>query len=505
MSALITDQFRVFLADQFVNSFDTSETLPNTLYIFIGRPQPWPDSSGGDSTPPTPIDSFEQYSSIYEDMVALKRILPTDIVPVVRRINWTPPEQTTGGLGFVYDMYRHDYSIYNPASSGSTSLYESDFYVINSQFQVYKCIYNGTSPNDPNGKPSTVEPTGTSTSIITTSDGYRWKYLYSLPVDTIIRFLSADYLPVYEDSTVSQSAVEGEIDTILIINSGSGYNNGVYENVSINGDGSGGRVTIVVDGGKISSVNVLNGGTGYTFGQIDIDNISGIGSGGGAQLNVIIPPPGGHGKSIKTELGAFRLLINTKFSYDEGFGDFPTDNDFRRIGLILNPLVAGTTQVATNLTFTNAKSIAFPTTFTGSFTPDQIIEQRRTVNTEEVRSRGQVISWNSVTKVLKYFQDRVNGVFPEGVGTMTEFQGSETVSAVGASVSSTPDISFPEIDNTDTRQVDGKTYNLGQSFTQGYAKSEVEKNSGKIIYIDNRRPIVRFPDQIEDIKIVIEF
>ena len=107
MSALITDQFRVFLADQFVDSFDTSETLPNTLYIFIGRPQYLQiDSSGGDTTPPTPIDSFEQYSSIYEDMVALKRILPTDIVPVVRRIDWTPPEQTTGGLGFVYDMYR---------------------------------------------------------------------------------------------------------------------------------------------------------------------------------------------------------------------------------------------------------------------------------------------------------------------------------------------------------------------------------------------------------------
>jgi hypothetical protein len=43
------------------------------------------------------------------------------------------------------------------------------------------------------------------------------------------------------------------------------------------------------------------------------------------------------------------------------------------------------------------------------------------------------------------------------------------------------------------------------SFTSGYAKSEVKKDSGKVIYIDNRRAISRAGDQIEDIKIVVEF
>ena len=87
-------------------------------------------------------------------MISLKRVLASDVVQVVRRIDWVSPEQTTGGLGFTYDMYRHDYSPSKTASSGATKLYDSDFYVVNSQYQVYKCIYNGTSPSDPNGKPS---------------------------------------------------------------------------------------------------------------------------------------------------------------------------------------------------------------------------------------------------------------------------------------------------------------------------------------------------------------
>ena len=43
------------------------------------------------------------------------------------------------------------------------------------------------------------------------------------------------------------------------------------------------------------------------------------------------------------------------------------------------------------------------------------------------------------------------------------------------------------------------------SFTGGLASPELEPNSGEIVYIENRREITRAPDQIEDIKLVIEF
>ena len=167
-------------------------------------------------------------------------------------------------------MYRHDYSATKTASSGATKLYDADFYVVNSSYQVYKCIYNGTSPSDPNGKPSTVEPTGTSTSIITTADGYRWKYMYTIPVGQVLKFFSNEYMPVLSDTAVVADAIGGEIDTVIIASSGSGYNNGTYENVPIKGDGIGGRVSLVVDGGRIVSATVTSGGSGYTFGKVTV-------------------------------------------------------------------------------------------------------------------------------------------------------------------------------------------------------------------------------------------
>ena len=510
--ALLTDQFRIFTAKRFIKSLEGADPTQSDLdaganrdrlYVFIGRPQEWDN----ENAPPTPVDSFQEFSDTFSDMISLKRVLASDTIQVVRRIDWTPPEQTTGGLGYVYDMYRHDYSSTKTASSGATKLYDADFYVVNSQYQVYKCIYNGTSPSDPNGKPSTVEPTGTSTSIITTADGYRWKYLYTIPVGQVLKFFSNDYMPVLSDVAVTGDAVGGEIDTVVIQASGTGYNNGTYENVPIKGDGVGGRVSLVVDGGKVVSATVTSGGSGYTFGKIVIDEVNGIGAGTGtgAAIDVIIPPDTGHGSDPTKELGGYRVMINTKFTYDEGSGDFPTDNDYRRIGLVINPNQYGTTELTSAITLSATRAVIFSPTFTGQFQTDEIITQSRTVGGQQVTARGRVISWNTTTKVLKYYQNRIDGVFPEITGNLTEFEGGNPVTGSTSGTSADPDINFPVVSGVSTRVINNTEYDLGMSFTNGYAKPEIEPNSGEIIYIDNRGAISRAGDQIEDIKIVIEF
>ena len=84
-------------------------------------------------------------------MIALKKINSSDVRQVVIRRLWNS--------GTTYDMYRHDYSRSNTAKiSGATNLYTSSFYVINSEYSVYICLQNGTSPDNPNGKPSLDEP-----------------------------------------------------------------------------------------------------------------------------------------------------------------------------------------------------------------------------------------------------------------------------------------------------------------------------------------------------------
>ena len=510
--ALLTDQFRIFTANKFIKALEGPNAIQSDtdagssrdrLYVFIGRPQAWDN----ENNPPTPVDSFQEFSDVFDDMISLKRVLANDTIQVIRRVDWTPPEQTTGGLGYVYDMYRHDYSSTKTASSGATKLYDADFFVVNSSYQVYKCIYNGTSPSDPNGKPSTIEPTGTSTSVITTADGYRWKYMYTIPVGQVLKFFSNEYMPVLTDTAVISDAVGGEIDTVVIQSSGSGYNNGTYENVPIKGDGTGGRVSIVVDGGKVVSATVTSGGSNYTFGKVIIDEINGIGAGtgSGATIDVIIPPEGGHGADPTVELGGYRVMINTKFTYAEGSGDFPTDNDYRRIGLVINPFRYGTSELVADLTLSGTSAVIFSPTFTGQFSTDEIITQSRTVGGQQVTARGRVISWNSTTKVLKYYQNRVDGVFPEITGNLVEFEGGNAVVGATSGTSGDPDINFPIIAGSSTRVINNTEYDLGMSFTNGYAKPEIQPNSGDVIYIDNRSAISRAGDQIEDIKIVIEF
>jgi hypothetical protein len=510
MSALLTDQFRIYAAQKFIKSLEgpnpeatdlEAGSTRDRLYVFIGRPQEWES----DNNPPEPVDSFSEYSDVYDDMISLKRVLANDSIQVVRRIDWIPPEKTTGGLGFIYDMYRHDYSPTKTAASGSTRLYDADFYVVNSSYQAYKCIYNGTSPSDPNGRPSTIEPTGTSTSIITTADGYRWKYMYTIPVAQVLKFFSSEYIPVLNDSAVNSNAVQGEIDTVVISAAGSGYNNGTFDNVPINGDGIGGRVSLVIDGGRIVNATVTSGGTGYTFGKIVVDDVNGIGTGSGGSIDVIIPPQGGHGSNSAYELGGYRVMVNAKLSYSEGSGDFPIDNDYRRIGLVLNPKRYSTSELTNELTLTSLRAVIFPPTFQGNFLPDEIITQSKSVGGQTITSRGRVVSWDSTTKVLKYYQNKVDGIFPEITGSLNDFSGSNTITGATSGASGQPDVNFPAVPGASNRIINNTEYDLGMRFTAGYADPEIQKDSGQVIYIDNRRPISRANDQIEDIKIVIEF
>lgn len=508
--ALLTDQFRIFSTERFIKSLegldptqsdDEAGSSRDRLYIFTGRSQEWEN----ENSPTIPIDSFQDYSNIFRDMISLKRILSGDIKQVIRRINWRPPEETTGGLGQIYDMYRHDYSNSRITSSGSTKLYNSNFYVMNSDYNVYKCIYNGTSPSNPNGVPSTVEPRGSSNSIVTTPDNYRWKYLYSIPVGDVLKFVSDNYIPIEINTSVAANAVNGKLDTIVVQSSGFGYNNGIYKNIEIKGDGTGARATVTVESGRITSAIITSGGSNYTFAKIIITEIVGIGDGVGGMIDVIIPPINGHGSNPIIELGGFRIMINSKFVYKENIQDFPINSEYRRLGLISNPLKFNTNELVSDSTLSGTYAMIFPTSFTGIFQSGEIIRQTRISNRQQITARGRVVSWNNATKVLKYYQDEIDGIFPSVTGNQNKFQGNNAVIGETNGANSSPDVDFPIIPGSFTRVINNVEYNLGSSFTEGYSNPEIKPNSGQILYVDNRNAVSRTEDQIEDIKIVIEF
>ena len=54
-------------------------------------------------------------------------------------------------------------------------------------------------------------------------------------------------------------------------------------------------------------------------------------------LDVVISPPGGHGKNIYRELGAYNVLLYSRIENDNENPDFITGNQIARVGLVCNP------------------------------------------------------------------------------------------------------------------------------------------------------------------------
>jgi len=486
MPAIITNKFRLHNASNFVESF--SETSPNIYYLAIGRPQAFATSTAGDSrtqyegtdtSPLTPVDSVSDEFYFFDDVIAAKRITSSDISRVIPRRNWT--------TGTTYDIYRHDYGQYEKgsssttitANSGATNLNDATFYVLTSDNNVYKCLgNNGNSA-------STVEPTGTSTSILTTGDSYKWKYMYTLTASEQTNFLSTDFMHVSTDSTVSSAAVDGAIDTVLIKTAGSGGTNGTHTGVAIRGDGSSGECSVTVSGGAVTAVTVTTAGTGYTFAYVRNADIvaAGATSLSGAELDVIIPPKGGHGANAVEELGGHYVMMNTDFTGDESSnsGDFTTQNDFRRVGLLLDPTTGGSAASATTLRGTKAVKLSGTP---GSFQVDEEINQAST------GAVGKVVEYDSTNKILYYIQTRFNDEGVDSNGNLTAFSGANAITGQTSSAAGTPDTSTQTVDNI--------------TFTSGYNSGEIDADTD-VLYQENRSPITRASDQTENIKLIVEF
>ena len=486
MPAIITNKFRLHNAANFVESF--SETSPNIYYLAIGRPQAFATSTAGDSrtqfegtdaSPLTPTDSVSDEFYFFDDVIAAKRITSSDVSRAIPRRNWT--------TGTTYDIYRHDYGQYVKgsssstisANSGATSLADATFYVLSSDNNVYKVIdNNGNSA-------STVEPTGTSTSILTTGDSYKWKYMYTLTASEQTNFLSTDFMHVSTDSTVSSAAVDGAIDTIKIKTAGSGGSNGTHTGVAIRGDGSSGVCSVTVSGGAVTAVTVTTAGSGYTFAYVrNADIVSaGATSLSGAELDVIIPPKGGHGANAVEELGGHFVMMNTDFTGDESSnsGDFTTQNDFRRVGLLLDPTTGGSAASATTLRGTKAVKLSGTP---GSFTVDEEINQAST------GAVGKVVEYDSTNKILYYIQTRFNDEGVDSNGNLTAFSGANAITGQDSSASGTPDTSTQTVDNI--------------AFSSGYNSGEIDADTD-VLYQENRSPITRASDQTENIKLIVEF
>jgi len=512
-----------------------------------------------EDVPPTPIDNQSEKYEVYDDIIAAKKITTDFARQVIRRYNWNTSANP------VFDMWKPDYSntttgqTGKPSATGETSISDAKFYLVNGQYEVFKCLYNGEDKglgagnnivtNEPKTSPSSGSGSyNAATGIFTEDPGatsnYIWKYMYTIPTNDVIRFFSTDFMPIVLstnqtriDTKALATADPNAIDVVYIESAGLNLPNGTYYS-PILGDGTDGIVELVISGGSIQSATVTNRGTGYTYASVELEtgidqadagytgapyglygdgtaqnpaDWSALGTGAitketvasnalGA-LEPILPPQGGHGANFEEELNGKRVMTNIRLEYAEGSGDFPVDNDFRRIGIIRDPYAWGTTTRATAGTLNGLFALKL-NNVTADYQVDEFISQ--TLPTGGT-ARGTVVSWKldegspvptagtPGSGVLKYIQT------PElhtDAGVVRSF-----ISDAGQTISGTSSLATGTIDTANNTSPAGS----GITFSSGLANPEVENNSGEMIYVENRRLITRAEDQIEDIKLVIEF
>ena len=499
MSAIITEKFRQHNATQFYESF--TEASKSVYYLFIGKSTAYTTSTttGSDSSPPTPADAVgetEYYA--WDSMLAAKNIASTDITYALPRRNWTN--------GTIYDMYKHNISSSSTSTSGASNIYDSTFYFMTSDNRVYKVLDNNSG-----AAYSGSEPTSESTAPFALG-GYILKYIYSVTSSEAAKYLTTDYIPVSTDSTVSAAATDGKIES-FVVTAGSGYTNGTYY-AAIYGDGtsqgtsSGAIVRITVSGGAIASFGLTAGtdttihsaGSGYTYGTVNLgssyifsdtglSSSSSIGSGSGGAIEVMISPKNGHGYDAVVELGGHYVMSATTLTQAEN-DDITTANDFRQVGIVVDPTTYGTTTVASDSTSRQTYVVKFSSS-SGTFDVDEKITQATT------GSVGKVIEWDSSLSLL-YFQQERFGDFGTNstTGDNTAFSGANLITGGTSGATGTPSTTTETVTLANSNTV---------SLTTGYANPELQPDSGTIIYLENRKPISRSSDQTEDIKVIIEF
>jgi len=441
MSSVYSKSLQIFNAKQFKES--VSEPANNRIYLTFGRCVPW----ANDLSPAQANTSGSSLYEVWRNMIGGKQLTGNDIAHAIPRVNWL--------ANTVYNAYDD-----LMPSSQLYDIQNNKFYIVTSEFKVYKCIANSS------GNVSTQMPTAiTTTSTVTQSDGYVWKYMYTVSPGDQIKYVTNSYIPVKtltEDDNsnqwqVQEDATPGSIEAIKISNAGSAVTSNAIT-LTIRGDGTGANAFAQVNtvSNTISNIVVDNPGLNYTYATVTYS-----GPGSNVSLRAIISPPGGHGSDPLTELGGSNLVLNPRFRGSES-GILTLQNDYRQISLMEDPLDFGTTNVASNAVFSQLTVLTVNGTSV-EYQEDETVYQGTSLATSTFS--GTVVEWDSSNNKIKL-----------------------------SNTTGTPD----------TELLVGDTSTAAR-FVDSITDPDFEPNSGKLLYIDNIKPVERAEDQTEDFKIVLKF
>ena len=237
--------------------------------------------------------------------------------------------------------------------------------------------------------------------LITTADGYKWKYIFTLDKGQKERFFNSDYVPILigtespPNSFISTYG-SGSIDCVGVANSGSLYIDGIdTTEIRIVGDGTGANAVAYVVSNTIQDIIITDFGKNYTYANVEIVPV--LGDGTGAIAEVYPSPIGGHGFDPITEFGCDTLIVTAQFEGSEG-GKIPTDIIFNQIGLLVNPYSKDNQEFHANGTiYTTYTSLLISPSVT-QFERGEIVIQGVDVN--NYTYKAECLSYDNINNVL---------------------------------------------------------------------------------------------------------
>ena len=234
VTSVLKPGFQVSIARSLINEIYNQRSF---FYYFLGKVEPWED----EFNPPDPINSAQEDVDTRDNLLYLRRIVPNDVSLVTYSNIWEP--------NLVYEMWDH-----------TRALQDTNFFVLNSEFNVYKCLDNN------NETVSTVEPAGTPLVAFNTSDGYLWKYMYNIPTFKRRKFSARSFIPV-QRAISDNFYSRGSIEEAVVVSAGSGYTETllttlVVQNTRV-GSGATASIASVSAQGEITGVTLTNGGSDY--------------------------------------------------------------------------------------------------------------------------------------------------------------------------------------------------------------------------------------------------
>ena len=252
--SIITDKFRIENAKKFVQSvkqriypadFSTTTTDYETaksavlnsqadrLYMMVGKVTTWYDPNvlpagiaDADAVPAI-TDDLRSESEVWSNAQFVKQVTSTHVRHVIPRQNWV--------TGVVYPFYQSNSSNTTTYSSSTTE----NFYVLDeAEYRVYKCLWNNYGSN------STVKPTqiggGSHAKRIQrepfeTTDGYIWKYMYTIAASDVTNFVTDNFIPVEKDDTnTPNTTADGGVYKIYLTDAAKG----TYATYAVGGAGT---------------------------------------------------------------------------------------------------------------------------------------------------------------------------------------------------------------------------------------------------------------------------